>query len=388
MAIILALTAAASVLASLLLVPRTRPPDPVPGRAVPPLAGFAAVTALFYLNQVLFTVYVARVHGGDPSFVARYLPSGWFALADLDGLARHVPAPGLLAPTVLRVQAFLELPLVLLAYATVVRWLDDGLYRRLFATPVVWAASASWTLTFCLIEAELRNPWTDDDIAIRIVSGVVTPLLLNRMARRGGPSPASASVAGLLLFTAATWALGQLVLTLYDTALIYNLGHLGGRLPGALAAVAVLAVVLPLRRRVRAPADGDAGPGRAALALVAGGLGQGLALFFVPALSVRYGVRFGAAPYLVMVAILLATAAVATLRASPGRFPTARTAAGALAGAAAAYAAVRLVTDPYYEAGLLRGLAAGFAVLVAVAGVRTPRRRAAARRRSSPTGGA
>jgi hypothetical protein len=39
------------------------------------------VTGLLYLNQVLFTVYVLREHGGDPSFIARYLPEGWFILA-------------------------------------------------------------------------------------------------------------------------------------------------------------------------------------------------------------------------------------------------------------------------------------------------------------------
>jgi hypothetical protein len=92
-----------------------------------PTVWLALVTCLVYVNQVLFTVYVLRVHGGDPSFIARYLPAGWFDLASahpvLRGLAEHFPAPGLLAPSVLRVQAFLELPFVMLAFATAVRWL-------------------------------------------------------------------------------------------------------------------------------------------------------------------------------------------------------------------------------------------------------------------------
>jgi hypothetical protein len=65
------------------------------------VTGLVVVTGLIYLNQVLFTVYVLREHGGDPSFIARYLPEGWFTLADgpvLESLARHVPAPELLAP--------------------------------------------------------------------------------------------------------------------------------------------------------------------------------------------------------------------------------------------------------------------------------------------------
>lgn len=28
-----------------------------------------------------FTVYVLRVHAGDPSFIGRYLPAGWFDMA-------------------------------------------------------------------------------------------------------------------------------------------------------------------------------------------------------------------------------------------------------------------------------------------------------------------
>jgi hypothetical protein len=70
-------------------------------------------------------VYVLRVHGGDTSFIARYLPTGWFDLAThnpvLRSLGRLFPAPELLAPSVLRVQAFLELPFVLTAFATVAR---------------------------------------------------------------------------------------------------------------------------------------------------------------------------------------------------------------------------------------------------------------------------
>src|SRR4051794_11137925 len=100
---------------ALLAVPRVirRPlTDGLPmGRSLVPGAALALVIALIYLNQVLLTVYIIRVHGGDVSFVARSLPEGWFATATdnatLAELARHFPFPELLAPTVLRVQAFL-----------------------------------------------------------------------------------------------------------------------------------------------------------------------------------------------------------------------------------------------------------------------------------------
>src|SRR5262245_29056014 len=121
-AIILAGTAAA------LFLPRKPHEDNAAGgRLGPPVLSLAVVIMVIYLNQVLFTVYVLRVRHGDPSFIARYLPAGWFTLARghaMEALARQFPDPGLLAPTVLRVQAFLELRLVVFAYRTSTSWLS------------------------------------------------------------------------------------------------------------------------------------------------------------------------------------------------------------------------------------------------------------------------
>src|SRR5690349_7676768 len=123
-----------SVLGGVALVPRLPAPPASPGTGHGPGVWLAAVVAAVYLNQVLFTVYVLRVHDGDPTFVARYLPPGWFDLAGGDAvraLAAAFPAPGLLAVTVLRVQAVLELSFVALAYLCVCRWLDPARARLL-----------------------------------------------------------------------------------------------------------------------------------------------------------------------------------------------------------------------------------------------------------------
>ncbi|MGW2937604.1 hypothetical protein ACWDA7_38655 [Streptomyces sp. NPDC001156] len=84
-------------------------PPAAADRSVSPAAGLALVTGLFYTNQVLFTVYVLRVHAGDPSFFSRCLPAGWFDLASANPALRtpaaRFPAPELLAPSVLRVRA-------------------------------------------------------------------------------------------------------------------------------------------------------------------------------------------------------------------------------------------------------------------------------------------
>ncbi|MFI0355586.1 hypothetical protein [Actinomadura sp. 9N407] len=373
----------ASVAVTVVAVPRLRRRDAAPadasrGNGVGGGPGLALclLTAAVYVNQLLFTVYVERVHGGDPSFIARYLPTGWFDLADwslVDALARHVPAPELLAPSVLRVQAFLELPFVLLAYLVVMRWLDRGLYRRLATSPLLWAASASYTFAFCIVEWDLRNPYTVDNIVIRVCAAVVTPLWISWMARREPErenEPVSGGL-GLLLFAASTWALGQLVLTVYDTALLYNLGHVGGRLPAALVAVAGLAAARLWARRLTAREQG------AALATVVSGLRWALAFFFVPALAVRYGVTFGT-PLVALAAGMLVcvTAAVVALREGLGTAGTRRIVAwcgqmavAVVVGGLLGYAAVRLVTDTYYEAGLLRGVAVFFVAVVGICAV-------------------
>jgi hypothetical protein len=256
------------------------------GRRGPPAAWLAVVTGLIYLNQVLFTVYVLRVRHGDPSFVARYLPSGWFALARgpaIDAVARHFPVPGLLAPSVLRVQAFLELPFVLLAYLTVCGWFSASVQRA--ALRLVWPVSAVYTATFCLIEWSLHNPYTVDDIVIRVAAALLVPLLVTRLSP--GTDAPPHNLAGLLVFAVSTLAFGLLVLLVYDTALLYNLGHAGARLPAAVIAAGVLAAARAAARFVPGRE-----PGRG-VDSVARSFGWFLVLFFVPALPVRYGLGFG-----------------------------------------------------------------------------------------------
>jgi hypothetical protein len=331
------------------------------GRLGSPFLSLAAVIMVIYLNQVLFTVYVIRVRHGDPSFIARYLPAGWFTLARghaMAVLARHFPDPGLLAPTVLRVQAFLELPLVVFAYLTVSRWFSAGAYRG--ARRLVWPASAAWTATFCLIEWSLHNPYTTDDIVIRIVAAIVVPLWAGRLA--GPPPDWVPDLPALLVFAVSTAALGLVVLTVYDTALLYNLGHLGARLPVAAAALAVLAaarVAAPLLPR-RPP-----GPG---VESIARSFGAFLVLFFVPALPVRYGLVGWGTTYVAAAAalVLVTAAAVRGIAGTFARSPVSRVrwlaqmAITVAAGLAGGTAASMLLRGGYPESRLLWAAAAFF----------------------------
>ncbi|MCP2339947.1 hypothetical protein [Actinomadura rupiterrae] len=339
---------------------------------VHPAAGLVLVAGLVYANQVLFTVYVLREHGGSTSFIAPYLPTGWFDLADgptMRSFAAHFPEPSVLGPSVLRVQAFLELPFVLLAYATVLRWLSVRWYRRLLDGLPLWAASAVYTTVFCLVEWDFHNPYTAADIAIRVASAAVTPLWIGWTTRRDIQAERRLGVAGLLAFGVSTWALGHLVLTVYDTALLYNLGHLPGRLPSALVALAVLVCA-----RVGAARYGERGDPGLAVRTVTAGLTWGLVLFFIPALPIRYGVNFGLALLSAAGGLAVCGAAVVltlreTLRGQErGRVVLwcGQLALAAGVGGAAGYAALRAATDAYYEAGLLRSAAVAFLVAVLV----------------------
>lgn len=182
---------------------------------------------------------------------------------------------------------------------------------------LVWAAAVSYTAVFCAVEWDLRNPYTRDDIL----------------------------------------------------ALLYNLGHLGERLPGAVLALGILTVARSIRVEGMPAAPGGG------VATIAAGLSWSLALFFVPALAVRYGVNV-ATPAVAAAAgalIVLVAAAQAVRAGLPERrriagWATTLAIAAAL-GLAAAYAALRWVTDTFYEAALLRAAAAFLIIAVLVCGL-------------------
>ncbi|MEU9045901.1 MULTISPECIES: hypothetical protein [unclassified Kitasatospora] len=374
-------TVAASAAAALLLAPGVpkaskTPEVPVlragarPSRrgAIGPEAVLAAIVALIYLNQLLVAVYVNRVHGGDPSFIARYLPPGWFdvpRLSALDSLAARFPAPELLAPSVLRVQAFLELPLVLLAFVSVVRRLDRELYVRLARSPLVPLAAVSYTVAFCAVEWDLRNPYTMDDLALRVLSAAVTPQLIVWLARHepAGDRPARRHP---FLFALDLWAYGQLMLVLYDTALLYNLARIGGHLLSAAVALTVLVgtrladsrLAATRHTAARLAARSVTPPAAPRTATLTETIGRALTLFLVPALAIRYAETFGT-PQLAALAGLLVIGSAA-------RRDTLRLLLPAAAGAVVGYAVAALAPGPYYEATLLRSATGALLAMTAL----------------------
>ncbi|KHD74855.1 hypothetical protein MB27_26365 [Actinoplanes utahensis] len=243
------------------------------------------VTVVLFVNQVLFTIYALRVRDGDMSYLAIYVPDGWFELADgpvMTWLAEHTPAPELLAVCALRVPSLFELPLGMLAYLTVLNWLDPSLYRRLTSTTVIALMSASYSITFGLIEWELHTPYTVQNLALRLLSGIVTVFALRRLGRlpsapQGSGAPRTA--AELLAFAASTAALGYLVLALYDTVLLYSMGRVGEHVPGAVAAGTVLVAArfaaARLRRRPAEPVPRGSTPVTAGSAVMLGTVGSG-----------------------------------------------------------------------------------------------------------------
>jgi hypothetical protein len=325
------------------------------------------VTVLIFVNQVFVNIYLIRVHGGDPSYIARYLPSGYFQLADhnhaIGWLARNFPDPALLAPSVMRVPALLELPFGLLAYLTVSRWFDDRLFARLTAPAAIWSASIAYSVVFGLVEWDLRNPYTWNDLAIRGLSCVATPLAVGWMVRRAGRCEwRTSSAAGLLAFAGSAAAIGVLVLTAYDSVLLYNLGRVAKDAPIALAAAVVLTATRLAARKVT-----DAGGPMISVesTLVA----RGLALFFIPALPIRYGIQFGTSYVsLLAAAAIVVTAAAAALRAGRGSVLLPHLAATAVAATAAAMPAF-LLPARYQEIRILAAAAIAITAATAIATV-------------------
>ena len=347
--LVLAALVVAAVVVAVATVPRLRPHDRQRAPSVwrHPGTWLGVTVALFLVNQVLVTAYVEQTWHGDPRPVTRYLPSGWFALADLGPLATALPAwPW----TVLHVQAALELPFVLLAYLLVCRWCGATVFARVLAAR--WLVSAVCTATFCLIELDLANPWTPVDLVVRVASGIVTPLLV------AGLAPGDTRPTGLVTLALSAGALGVLVLAVYDTATLYNTAHLPGWAPGVVAAGAVLAAA----RWAAARRASDPGP---LVTSATRSIGWFLVLFAVPSLPLRYGITFGLRP------LALVAGAVLVLLALWLGWDRRRFRALGAAAAAALVAAVggALVTPGYPEARLLAGgvafvLAAGAACTV------------------------
>ena len=274
--------------------------------ALHPLAQFLLVCAIVYVNQVLFGAFILRAHGGSTSFIGQYIPGEWFAIGRHDPLvalaARHVGDGRWLSPTLLRVQAFLELPFTMFAYLAVARLLGRGVYATLCRPAILGLAALSFSVTFSLVELSLPNPYTTDDLVIRAIACLVVPVYIAWIARREAhrsPSPARApagpsGVLGLLTFLAGAGAISYVVLALYDAFLLYNLAHLpryasGISLSLAIATVATFAAprVDTAVARARPRALGVRSPSPA-MDVCVSALRTFTVLFFVPSLSLRY----------------------------------------------------------------------------------------------------
>ncbi len=262
------------------------------------------VIAVLFVNQVLLNIYILGVHHGDVGFIARYVPDGWFDIADHDPvitwLAANFPAPQAFAVSIFRIPSFFELPFGMLAYLTVCRWFGPELYRRVAG--LAWPMALAYTTVFSLIEVKLENPYTVQDVIIRYASAVAIALIVPKLDAPQGERVTSAK--DLVLFLVSVGATGALVLAIYDTVLLYNLGRVEKQLP-----VAIIATVVLTATRLAARNKGTAaGP---AIDTVIRMLSWFLAYFAVPALAIRYGLIFGA-PWTAMIAGLAVIAAALT----------------------------------------------------------------------------
>jgi hypothetical protein len=296
-----------------------------------PLVQLCLVSALIYVNQILFGAFILRAHGGSTAFIGRYIPGEWFAIGTQDPLvafaARHVGDGQWLSPTLLRVQAFLELPFTIFAYLAVARLLGRGLYATLVQPAILALVSLSFSVTFSLVEVSLPNPYTHDDLVLRAVACVLVPVYIaciSRLEARRAPAevPAGPSgVLGLLAFLAGAGGLSYVVLALYDAFLLYNLAHLPRYASGiavSLLVAAAASFAAPRIDEALARATGARVPSPA-IDVCVSALRAFTLLFFVPSLSLRYwGAHPTAAACGALVVVLgLGAGAVKALRRSP-----------------------------------------------------------------------
>ena len=266
-----------------------------------PLAQFLLVCAVVYVNQVLFGAFILRAHGGSTAFIAQYIQGEWFAIGRHDPFvqlaAQHVGDGRWLSPTLLRVQAFLELPFTMLAYLAVARLLGRELHATLCRPLGLALASVSFSVTFSLVELSLPNPYTSDDLVLRAAACLLTPMYIAwvcRVEERRSPMRATeagpSGVLGLLAFLAGAGAISYVVLALYDAFLLYNLAHLPRYAPGIAVSLVVAAGASFVAPRVDAAlvrARVAHAPSPAMDACV-NALRSFTLLFFVPSLTLRY----------------------------------------------------------------------------------------------------
>ena len=201
-----------------------------------------------------------------------------------------------------------------------------------------------------------------------MAAAIVVPLWAARLPAacdqgpRHGPS-------GLLAASFSVAALGGLILVVYDTALLYNLGKLGGELPVVGLAAAALVVARAVAARL------PARPAGRGVASIGSSFGWFLVLFFVPALPVRYGIGFGTRSVAELAGlVLLGAACVLGVRDAFAGCPgprgawLAQMAIATIAGLAVGIP-VGMVTRGYPEARLLLAAASFFTVAVMVCAI-------------------
>lgn len=253
---------------------------------------------LLYVNQVLFNVYVAVERGGDTDFIGLAGQSAFFHLAPDHGpvrwLCERLSSAPWLEPTVLRVQAVLELPFALSAYLSIAWLLDREAAQRIAGGPLGLLAGLAWTGVLSAIEVLLDNPYTRDDLLLRGVGVLLTAPLLYGLGRR--PLPAEPpSYRRLLLFFVGLGALSVLVVGVNAIALLYNLGWLASYAPVLLGCGLLAGATITLSGRVPRPPRSPALPAPPYLRLLHAVGRRFTLLFCVPALAIRYGLSRPAA---------------------------------------------------------------------------------------------
>ena len=254
---------------------------------------FFVLSGLLYVNQVIFNAWMVLEHNADASYLRQFVHSQhYFNLAPdhppVAWLVAWVGDGGWKAPSFLRVQAVLELPWALTAYLMITALLSPPTARQIAAGPLGVFAAISHTAVLCVVEVLLWNPWTEQDLVLRVVGLILTVLLL-RWIGREPTAEAPPSAVQLVNFFIGLGATSALVLGGNLVALLYNLAWLNDVALILAAATLTLGLCLWVRSRPTL-ATGSA------LVTALHHIGARFTLTFAaPALAIRYGMTHSAA---------------------------------------------------------------------------------------------
>lgn len=279
-----------------------------------PFTKFLLIVGLLMLNQYIFNA-IALFYGD--TFKLPFLQEGWFNVVKdetifkpmidiFSKVVNNMPAlMDIFRLSILRVNAFLELPFALYAYLSIVRLLNRDLYNFINRSWFMPLAIFSFTITLSLIELFFENPYTESDLFVRGISLLfffsifilkkLKDVLHGKKVSFPHKQIESAPHKGFNLgvFIVGVIGVAAVILETYHIALLYNLSYFSINFLYLLLCVSTFIYIKPFLMRIYERLRikifvVSKGPRNFNAVFFNNLIMYFLLLFFVPSLFIRY----------------------------------------------------------------------------------------------------